>query len=135
MSGGNAVAFRSLVDRGINHGDLDVVDELVAEDLVEHQYGAPGHGRDVVRAIFSDTRKMIPDVVLTVEDLSEQDDKVWFRMRARGTHMTGTRIEIDVIDIARFDNGQMVEHWGVPDRFALLDQLGLLPQPPTPQNS
>jgi hypothetical protein len=34
-------------------------------------------------------------------------------------------MEIDVIDIARFVNGQMVEHWGVPDRFALLLQLGL----------
>jgi predicted ester cyclase len=38
---------------------------------------------------------------------------------------TGRTIDIDVIDIARFVNGMMVEHWGVPDRFALLLQLGL----------
>ena len=31
----------------------------------------------------------------------------------------------------RFENGKIVEHWGVPDRFALLHQLGLLPLPPS----
>jgi predicted ester cyclase len=53
--------------------------------------------------------------------------------RGRGTNTgpftgqapTGKKIEIDVIDIARFEDGMMVEHWGVPDRFALLLQLGL----------
>ena len=34
---------------------------------------------------------------------------------------------IDVIDIARFENGNMVEHWGVPDRLACLLQLGPFP--------
>jgi len=28
------------------------------------------------------------------------------------------------------ENGQLVEHWGVPDRFAAMSQLGLLPAPP-----
>jgi predicted ester cyclase len=31
-------------------------------------------------------------------------------------------------DGCRFEDGKIVEHWGVPDRFALLAQLGLLPQ-------
>lgn len=42
---------------------------------------------------------------------------------------TGRRIEVDVFDICRFEDGQMVEHWGVPDRFTLIEQLGLLPVP------
>ena len=37
---------------------------------------------------------------------------------------TGKSFTIDVIDIMRFANGKMVEHWGSPDRFALLVQLG-----------
>jgi hypothetical protein len=32
-----------------------------------------------------------------------------------------------VIDICRFENGKLVEHWGVPDRFAMLHQAGALP--------
>ena len=35
-----------------------------------------------------------------------------------------------VMDICRFADGKLVEHWGVPDRFALLHQLGALPPPP-----
>ncbi|MCI0397830.1 MAG: ester cyclase [Chloroflexi bacterium] len=37
---------------------------------------------------------------------------------------------ITVFDICRFSDGKIVEHWGVPDRFAVMAQLGLLPQPP-----
>jgi predicted ester cyclase len=37
---------------------------------------------------------------------------------------------LHVIDICRFDNGKLVEHWGVPDRFALLHQIQALEPPP-----
>ena len=37
---------------------------------------------------------------------------------------TGRRFAITVIDVARYDGDLMVEHWGVPDRFGLLEQLG-----------
>ncbi len=44
-----------------------------------------------------------------------------------GQDATGKVIEIDVIDISRFEEGKMVEHWGVPDRLGTLLQLGLFP--------
>ena len=31
---------------------------------------------------------------------------------------------IEVIDIGRFEDGKLVEHWGVPDRLGALEQLG-----------
>ena len=31
-----------------------------------------------------------------------------------------------MIDIARVVGGRIVEHWGVPDRFAMLAQAGVL---------
>jgi predicted ester cyclase len=43
----------------------------------------------------------------------------------------GKPVAIDVIDICHFANGKLVEHWGIPDRFALLHQVGALPPPPT----
>jgi predicted ester cyclase len=45
-----------------------------------------------------------------------------------GRPPTGKSFAITVIDICRFENGKIVEHWGVPDRFHQLAQLGLLPQ-------
>jgi hypothetical protein len=39
---------------------------------------------------------------------------------------SGRPIDITVVDIARIIDGRIVEHWGVPDRFALLAQTGAL---------
>ena len=57
-------------------------------------------------------------------------------MKARGTNTgsimghppTGRRMEIDVIDIMRFRDGRMIAHWGVPDQFGLMRQMGFLPE-------
>ena len=50
-----------------------------------------------------------------------------------GRPPTGKEFEITVIDVARYgQDGRLVEHWGVPDRFGLLEQLGLLALPGKP---
>jgi predicted ester cyclase len=81
-------------------------------------------------------RAGFPDLHLTIEDMVADADTVWIRMTARGTNRgpfmgppTGKPIHITVMDVCRFENGRIVEHWGVPDRFAVLAQLGLLPRP------
>jgi predicted ester cyclase len=58
-------------------------------------------------------------------------------MTARGTQKgqigpmppSGKQINITVIDIMRFKDGKLIEHWGVPDRFAMMEQLGMKPPP------
>jgi predicted SnoaL-like aldol condensation-catalyzing enzyme len=35
-------------------------------------------------------------------------------------------VQIEVIDIVRLEDGQIVEHWNVVDRLGLLQQLGAL---------
>ena len=59
-------------------------------------------------------------------------------MTSTGTHTgpglgepTGRTWRITVFDIGRFEDGKLVEHWGVPDRFTQMAQLGLLPRPKT----
>lgn len=69
----------------------------------------------------------------TVEDSVVKDDHVWVRVRGRGTNSgpffgppSGHPVDITVFDQARVVDGRIVEHWGVPDRFALLEQTGVL---------
>ncbi|CAG0980297.1 hypothetical protein METP1_01734 [Methanosarcinales archaeon] len=58
-------------------------------------------------------------------------------MIARGTQKgqfgpmppTDKKFEITVIDIMRFKDGKLIEHWGVADRLALMEQLGMKPPP------
>lgn len=134
--------FRRLIDEAFNTGDTTVLDELVSPDLVEHQFQRPGApaprvGPAGIAAIVRELHRGATDFHLAIEDATVVGDTVWVRMRATGTDTggslghaaTGRSFEITVIDVARYADGQMVEHWGVPDRFGLLEQLGLLPQP------
>ncbi len=69
----------------------------------------------------------------TLEDSVVDGDRVWVRARGRGTNTgpffgppSGQPVDITIFDMARVVDGRIVEHWGVPDRFALLAQTGVL---------
>jgi predicted ester cyclase len=128
--------MRRMLDEGFATGDTAVVDELCAADLVEHQFGLAGVGAEAiqhVKAAIRDVHATTPDLSFTIEDSVERGDTIWVRVRARGTATgpffgppSGRPIDITVVDIARIVDGRIVEHWGVPDRFALLAQTGAL---------
>jgi predicted SnoaL-like aldol condensation-catalyzing enzyme len=126
----NVELFRHLIERGFNQGDLTVVDEIVASNYKEHEYLAPTDlsGPETVKSGIRITRKLIANLKITVEDIAVSGDRVWARLVCRGQDPgTGKPIEMTAMDVSRFEDHKMVEHWGVPDRFALLHQLGLLP--------
>jgi predicted ester cyclase len=43
--------------------------------------------------------------------------------------VTGNRVAFDVVDVLRVERGQILEHWCVVDRLALLQGVGALPAP------
>ncbi len=46
-----------------------------------------------------------------------------------GMPAAGKSASWDEIHIARMSEGKVAEHWGVVDRFAMLQQLGFIPAP------
>jgi ketosteroid isomerase-like protein len=71
--------------------------------------------------------------LLTGDDTVESGDTIWVRARGRGTATgpffgapSGRPLDFTVIDVARVVDGRIVEHWGVPDRFAVPAQTGVL---------
>lgn len=128
--------MRRIFDEGFATGDATVVDALCSPDLVTHQFGLAGSG-DVaiehVKAAIGDVHRAVPDISFTIEDSVQQGDTIWVRVRARGTASgpffgppSGRPVDFTVIDVARVVDGRIVEHWGVPDRFAMLAQTGVL---------
>jgi ketosteroid isomerase-like protein len=108
-----------------------VADEVCADQLAEHEYLARTDlpGPEILKRQILEARRDVAELHLTIEDFVVERDKVWARMVARGVDgRTGKPIRMDVVDICRFERGRLVEHWGIPDRFALLHQLGLLPK-------
>jgi ketosteroid isomerase-like protein len=129
----NLERFRAIVDRGFSQGDLTVADEVCDEKLIEHQYLARTDlpGPQILKAQIEDAKHSIKELKFTIEAVVETGDTVWARGKATGVDpRSGKPVTIDVMDICRFADGKLVEHWGVPDRFALLHQLGALPPPP-----
>lgn len=129
--------LRRMFDEGFATGNGAVVDELCSPELVEHQFGLAGSSaadnlRHVKEAI-RDVHGAVPDISFSIEDFVERDDTIWMRVRARGTASgpffgppSGRPIDFTVLDVARVVDGRIVEHWGVPDRFAMLAQTGVL---------
>ena len=121
---------------GFQTGDGSVVDEVCSPDMVEHQFGLAGRGAEALahlKAAMADVHRGIPDITFSVEDSVEAGDTLWVRARGRGTATgpffgppSGRPIDITIIDVVRVVDGLIVEHWGVPDRFALLAQIGVL---------
>ncbi len=135
----HSTTMRSTYER-ISAGDIDGFGDLVADGFVEHQ-GGPGlpPTKEGTLEFFRALLTAFPDMQMDVEDLLASGDKTVARVRATATHdgefmgvpPTGNRVEIQLIDIMRFDDdGLVCEHWGVADMLSLLQQVGAVPAGP-----
>jgi len=130
----NQAVFLRVLQEVFSQGNLDAIDECFTATWIEHQFDLTSD-REGFKNNIRYLRASFPDFTLTPEKIIATGDTVWGIMMARGTHQgdlmghpgTGKPFEITVIDVCRFENGQIVEHWGVPDRFHLLIQLGFIP--------
>ena len=130
----DAEIFRRVIESGFNEGKIDELDRWVTSDFTEHQFGGES-GREALKEQIRSLRATFPDLRMTIEESVSAGDRVWARLKCRGTQRgplmglpaTGRRMETTAAEICRFASGKLVEHWGVPDRFAAMAQLGLLP--------
>lgn len=123
----------------ISRGNLDLVDEIFADDYVQHNSAGsePFHGPDDVKENASKLRTAFPDMDCMIEDLIADGDKVVRRDKATGTHEgefmgiepTGEEIEVNGIHIHRIENGQIVETWAQTDVMGVMQQLGVVDRP------
>lgn len=130
------VIVKRVLDEGFATGNGEVIDEVCSPDMIEHQFGLAGGGAEAIehlKAAIRDVHGICPDVRYTIEDHAINDDIVWVRVRGVGTATgpffgppSGRRLDFTVIDVCRIADGRIVEHWGVPDRFAMLAQAGVL---------
>ena len=136
MAAKNKEIARKLVEEGIVKGDLSVIDKYVAEDAVNHS--APPDmpkGREGIKQLFKMLRNAFPDYQVSFDDEIAEGDKVVQRVTVTGTMKgefmgmapTGKKGSWMEIHIVRFKEGKIVEHWGLIDQHAMMQQLGLTP--------
>jgi ketosteroid isomerase-like protein len=111
-------------------GEVDRLDELVAEDVVHHDPYDPfaADGLEGLKASIRATRERFSDFEISVLDQVAEGDRVATRWRAT---MRPPEAEEEVsmtgITIERFADGKVVESWRSMDRLGLLRELGAGP--------
>ena len=118
----------------LDRGNLDIVDELIAEEYVDHNPALPNlpPGRDGVRQYVRILKAAFPDAAHTIDDIIAEGDKVMTRVTARGTFLgecsgyrpNGNVVEISGIAIHRVENGRLSEHWAHADIAGFMHQIG-----------
>jgi predicted ester cyclase len=125
-----------ITDEIWNNGRLELIDELIAEDLVDHVElpGLSGNGRARYRASIEMARAAFPDYRNPLDFVLADGEIAVSYGRSTGTHRgeymgippTGRSFDVPTFGILRFANGQAVERWGFSDNLAMMQQLGLM---------
>jgi len=115
-------------------GKLEGLRDVVDAKALDHDPG-PGQGLGPEGFIhyFGELRKGFPDLNIAAEKLVADDDSVALAYTITGTHQgefmglapTGRKITARGVQIARFENGKLVERWGSSDQLGILQQLGV----------
>ena len=111
----NKALIRRLVE-GVFSGQLEQLDDLVAESYVDH---GRWRDREGLKNMLTAVRKAYVTVEFHVNDLLAEGDKVVARVRCQfGDGVNGSPQKvIDSINIFRLARGKLVEHWGHSDSF------------------
>lgn len=139
MAQANIQTSRRVIEEAFGEGRLEILDELCADEFVDHDPIQGDRGLDDVKQTISDYRAAFPDLEFTVEDVFAAEDKVVIRWSAQGTfenefmgqeptHEKGDPIH--GIGIDRFDaDGRIAEAWAQWDVLTFMRLIGMLPEP------
>jgi C-1 hydroxylase len=131
----NKAVVRRFIE-AYNKRNLDVFEDLVAPDYVDHQHQQ--QGREDFIQLFTLAFDAFPDWHEAIEDIIAEGDKVWVRVKATGTHTgewthfgaqfppTGKKLTMMMVFIWRIVNGKLVEGWEVDADLDFLKQLGAI---------
>jgi steroid delta-isomerase-like uncharacterized protein len=133
----NKALSRRLLEEAFNAGNIDVVDELVTTDVVNHDAALPEAmiGPDAAKASIRGYRTAFPDLRITIEEQIADDQAVATRWSAKGTQegelmgmpASGKQATVTGITIDRIVDGRIAESWTNWDTLGMLQQLGVVP--------
>jgi steroid delta-isomerase-like uncharacterized protein len=138
MSEANKELIRRWFEEVWNQGRADAIDEMFDENGVAHGLSDdpanPIKGPTAFRPFHNLFREAFPNMMIVVEDVIAEDDKVAARCSVRAQHegdflgkaATQSPVDFTGIAIVRIYNGKIVEAWNNFDFMTLHKQVGLL---------
>jgi len=117
----------------IEQGNAQSFKELLAGNVVNHAApaGMPNGAESFTYFLNDVLRKGFPDLKVDIQEQVAENDIVTTRKTITATHTgeifgippTHKKVEINVIDMIRLQNGQYAEHWGQSNFADIITQL------------
>ena len=135
MPGGNEEIVERFYRELWNNWDLDVADEILAEELrFRGTLGSMLEGREAFKGYVETVRRAFPDWHNRIDEAITCGNRVVMRMTWSGTHEgalagvepTGAKVEYVGAAIFRISAGRIEEAWVVGDTQELWRALGKL---------
>jgi predicted ester cyclase len=132
-----AVARRWFEDF-FNSGNLEVADEIIAPDHVNHDPTLPDipPGPEGQKQVVNLYRSAFTNAHISIEEQLAEGDSVVTRGTGSGTHQgelmgvapTGKQVRITGIIINRLSDGKIAESWTNYDALGVMRQIGAIPE-------
>src|SRR5262245_12885935 len=129
--------IKRFYDEVLVNGNLDAIDELVTDDVVDHE-AMPGQpeGKEGVAFFSNVMSSAFSDLKVTAGPSLSSGDMEAAHVTITGKHTgefmgvpaSDKSFEIESIDIIRIEDGKCAEHWGVTDNISLMQQIGAIPK-------
>jgi steroid delta-isomerase-like uncharacterized protein len=130
----NRIIIERYYNEAWNAGKLEVLDEIIDPNYVNHNPGIPNIARGPagLKPIISALRIGFPDLGFEINDMVITEDKVAVRCTMHGTHLgdlfgmppTGKKVSVNQMQIEYIKDGKIVEHWRQSDDMGMMKQLG-----------
>jgi steroid delta-isomerase-like uncharacterized protein len=132
--------YRRWIDEAWTKGNVDVLDDMHTPDFFDHS-GLPGVSPDTagMKQFIAGLHAAFPDLAITIEDMVAEGDRLVGRWVMTGTNtgsfngmpVTGRPVTLSGFDLLRVEGDRFAEVWGVADIAGMLQQLGVMPAPPS----
>jgi len=128
----NKRIVQRVFDEVLNQGRYQLFDDAYAANFAKHVDGRTETLAEE-REDAKGTRAIASDLVMTVDAMVAENDKVAVLYTGRGTHdgplgntpATGRRFILTGMTLYRFADGKIVEEWTVYNELEMLRQMGL----------
>ena len=140
----NKEVARRFFEEMWNNRNLDIVEELISADMQGHAPTGEFTGYEGERQTILGTVEALPDLVVTIDEMIAEDNKVALLTTYQGTHTgtlmgqippTGAEVTLTGGILFHFDKGKIVEAWSYLDMLGLMQQIGVTtPARPAPED-
>lgn len=116
----------------LEQGNLEVLEEIVAEDFINHTAsGSMLNNREGLKQFVSMLHQGFSDFEVEIHDQVEENDLIATRKTIRAKHSgpimglqaSAKTVEFNIMDFVRIRNGKYSEHWGQNNILQVIQSL------------